>query len=334
MIDPGLATALELHIGENPGGFYFTTASGHLPARRIRGKIINSVTGQPAGTNASIVVVPRSADSLAFAATAQPAADGSFEIKGVATGSYFLFAALYPAGSIGDPLQNSGIASARIPIEIADADLENLPVVVVPNFKIPVRLVFEGGTSDPAAALRNVELIRDRPVGFRILQGMKSIAGGDGEIEGAGPGDYRISRSGPGYIQSARLGSADVLKDGLHLDHQPEDFLEIVIAETTASVEGRVTDGAQSVSNAVVVLVPPLNLRQRSDLYYVAATDGNGQFRIPARIVPGDYKVFAWKDIEPGAWQDPEVLQHYENQGQPLSVTSDSNLNIDVRLVR
>jgi len=161
---------------------------------------------------------------------------------------------------------------------------------------------------------------------------MKPIAGGVGEIEGIGPGDYRISRPGSGYIQSARLGSADVLKDGLHLDHQPEDFLEIVIAETTASVEGRVSDGTQAVSNAVVVLVPSLNLRQRSDLYYVAATDGNGQFQIQP-VVPGDYKVFAWKDIEPGAWQDPEVLQRYENQGQPVSVTSDSKLNIDVRLV-
>ncbi len=163
---------------------------------------------------------------------------------------------------------------------------------------------------------------------------MKSIAGAVGEIEGIGPGDYRIRRSGPGYIQSARLGSADVLKDGLHLEHQPEDFLEVVIGETRASVEGRVTDGTQAVSNAVVVLVPSLNLRQRSDLFYVAATDGNGQFQIQPRIMPGDYKVFAWKDIEPGAWQDPEVLERYENQGQPVSVTSNSKLNIDVRLVR
>ena len=331
VIDPGLATPLELGIGENPGGFDFTTASGHLHARRIRGKIINGVTGRPAA-HASIVVVPRTADPLVFAPTAQSAADGSFEITGVTTGSYFIFAALYAAGRVGNPLITSGIASARIPIEIGDSDLENLPVVVVPNFKIPVRLVFE--TSDPSAALRGVQLIRDTPIGFGLPQEMKSIAGGVGEIEGIGPGDYRIRRSGPGYIQSARLGSADVLKDGLHLDHQPEDFLEVVIAETTASVEGRVTDGTQAVSNAVVVLVPSLNLRQRSDLYYVAATDGNGQFQIQPRIVPGDYKVFAWKDIEPGAWQDPEVLARYENQGQPVSVTSDSRLNIDVRLVR
>jgi len=167
-----------------------------------------------------------------------------------------------------------------------------------------------------------------------LAQEMKSIAGAVGEIEGIGPGDYRIRRSGLGYIQSARLGSADVLKDGLHLEHQPEDFLEVVIGETRASVEGRVTDGTQAVSNAVVVLVPSPNLRQRSDLYYVAATDGNGQFQIQARVVPGDYKVFAWKDIEPGAWQDPEVLERYENQGQPVSVTSNSKLNIDMRLVR
>jgi len=333
VIDPELATALEVHVGENPGGFDFTTASGHLHPRRIRGKIINSVTGQPAG-NASIIVLPRTGDFVVLAPTAQSAADGSFEIKGVTTGSYFVFAALYAAGSVGNPLLNSGIASARIPIEIGDSDLENLPVVVVPNFKIPVRLVFDGGISDPSAALRGMRLTRDPPIGLGVPQEMKSIAGGVGEIEGIGPGDYRISRSGPGYIQSARLGSADVLKDGLHLDHQPEDFLEIVIAETTATVEGRVTDGTQAVSNAVVVLVPSLNLRQRSDLYYVAATDGNGQFQIQARIVPGDYKIFAWKDIEPGAWQDPEVLQRYENQGQPVSVTSDSRLNIDVRLVR
>src|SRR5207247_6438037 len=80
-------------------------------------------------------------------------------------------------------------------------------------------------------------------------------------------------------------------QDGLHLDHQPEDFLEVVIGETTASVEGRVTDGTRPVSNAIVVLVPSSNLRQRSDLYYYAATDGNGHFQIQARIVPGDYKV-------------------------------------------
>jgi hypothetical protein len=331
VIDPGLATPLELHVGENPDGFDFTTASGHLHARRIRGKIINSATGQPAG-KASIVVVPRTADSLVFPAAARSAGDGSFEIKGVTTGSYFVFAVLYPAGSMANPLENSGIASARIPIEIGDRDLENLPVVVAPNFKIPVRLVFEGETSDPSSRLRgSVTLTRDPPIGFEFS---KFIAGAVGEIEGIGPGDYRISRSGPGYIQSARLGSADVLKDGLHLDHQPEDFLEIVIAETTASVEGRVTDGTQAVSNAIVVLAPSLNLRQRSDLYYVAATDGNGQFQIQPRIVPGDYKVFAWKDIEPGAWQDPEILQRYENQGQPVSVTPNSKLNIDVRLVR
>jgi len=111
VIDLGQATPAELHVGENPNGFDFTTASGHLHARRIRGKIINSVTGQPAA-KASIVVVPRTAaDSFLFEPRAQSAADGSFEIKGVTTGSYFVFAALYPAESQGSPLAEPGIAS-------------------------------------------------------------------------------------------------------------------------------------------------------------------------------------------------------------------------------
>ena len=181
-----------------------------------------------------------------------------------------------------------------------------------------------------------MRFIRDPSLGFPISPAMKFVAGAVGEIEGIGPGDYRISNSGssPGYIQSVRLGSVDILKDGLHLDHQPEDFLEVVIGATTASAEGRVTDGTQPVSNAIAVLVPSPSLRQRSDLYYYAATDGKGHFQIQPRIVPGDYKVFAWIDIEPGAWQDPDVLQRFENQGQPVSVTPDSRLNIDVRLIR
>src|SRR3989441_12932635 len=173
------------------------STSRQLQVTCLRGEFeerSSTATGQPAERNASIVVVPRTADSLAFAATAQSAGDGSFEIKGVTTGSYFLFAALYPAGSIGNLFVYSGIASARIPIEIGDRDLENLPVVVVPNFKIPVRLVFE--TSDPSAEMRGVQLIRDPPLGYGVAQEMKSIAGAVGEIEGIGPGDYRISRSG------------------------------------------------------------------------------------------------------------------------------------------
>src|SRR5438093_5982235 len=129
-------------------------------------------------------------------------------------------------------------------------------------------------------------LIRGRPLGYGVAQEMKSIAGAVGELEGIGPGDYRIRRSGPGYIQSARLGSADVLKDGLHLEHQPEDFLEVVIGETRASVEGRVTDGTQAVSNAVVVLVPAR--RNRIDLFKTARTGESGEFRFES-VPPGDY---------------------------------------------
>ena len=114
---------------------------------------------------------------------------------------------------------------------------------------------------------------------------------------------------------------------------EPEQPLEVVIRTTEASVEGRVTDGTQAVSNTVVLLVPSPDLRRRSDLYYYAATDSSGHFRIQARVVPGDYKLFAWKDIEPGAWQDPDVLQRYENQGQPVSISADSKLNIDVRVI-
>jgi hypothetical protein len=59
---------------------------------------------------------------------------------------------------------------------------------------------------------------------------------------------------------------------------------------------------------ATVVLVPDIFLRKRSSLYKTRRTDAFGKFRFDA-ISPGEYKVFAWEQIENGSWTDPDVLR-------------------------
>jgi hypothetical protein len=86
------------------------------------------------------------------------------------------------------------------------------------------------------------------------------------------------------------------------------------------------------VPNAVVVLVPPPNSRQRADRYAFTATDASGRFRI--QNVPGDYKLFAWEDIEPGVWQDPAVIRIYENRGQPITLNSNTQQGIELRVIQ
>jgi protocatechuate 3,4-dioxygenase beta subunit len=321
-IDSEMAEPLEIHIGENRIGMDFTIGSGHRRAHRVRGKIIGS-TGQPV-QNAAVEVVPRNLDSSVFRLKGRSAEDGSFDVAGVVSGSYFVLAEV-----AGEPRRNSGVASGRVSIEVADKDLANIPVVVVPNFKISARVVFEGYPENYVPTGGSVLLAREPVIG--LPSGPTMNLGGPPEFAGVAPGDYRIE-SGAGFLKSARLGTSDILIDGLHLDRQPEDPIEIVLTRA-ASVEGRVVDSKQQpVPNAVVVLVPPPNSRQRADRYAFTATDASGRFRI--QNVPGDYKLFAWEDIEHGAWQDPAVIQIYESRGQQIWLNSNTQQGIELRVIQ
>jgi hypothetical protein len=41
-------------------------------------------------------------------------------------------------------------------------------------------------------------------------------------------------------------------------------------------------------------------------------------------IAPGDYKLFAWDEIEPGAWEDANFLRTYETHGRALTLREGS----------
>ena len=62
------------------------------------------------------------------------------------------------------------------------------------------------------------------------------------------PGSLQMPQTSPPaslsslYVKSVRLGDADVLNGGLHLDGRPDVPLEIVIGTTPGSVEGVVVN--------------------------------------------------------------------------------------------
>jgi hypothetical protein len=51
-------------------------------------------------------------------------------------------------------------------------------------------------------------------------------------------------------------------------------------------------------------LIPDRN-RDRRDVYKIVVSDQNGHFNMLG-VAPGDYKLFAWEDIEPFSYNDPK----------------------------
>jgi Carboxypeptidase regulatory-like domain len=119
----------------------------------------------------------------------------------------------------------------------------------------------------------------------------------------------------------------------LHLTRQPSESLEIVVGTNAGLLNGSVVDEKQQpVPNVLVLLAPDVAHRNRTDLFQEVITDTSGRFQIEF-VPPGDYKLFAWKNIEDDAWQDPDFMQTYENRGKPIRVREGSKQEVSLVLI-
>jgi hypothetical protein len=139
--------------------------------------------------------------------------------------------------------------------------------------------------------------------------------------------------SGNYYLKSARLGDEEVLESGLDLTHGVSGTLEVVLSSNGGQVEGVVLNAnEQPEAAATVVLVPDEPRRSQTRLYKDATTDQYGRFTITA-IAPGGYKLFAWEDVEDGAYEDPDYLKAFEALGEPRTIRERSRESAQLKLI-
>jgi hypothetical protein len=91
-------------------------------------------------------------------------------------------------------------------------------------------------------------------------------------------------------------------------------------------VGGAVTDA--NGKPCLITLIPVAEQTLFGRLKFVN-TEENGKFAIPM-VAPGEYKIFAWQDAEPGAPLDPEFRKPY--QAQAVSVKVEPNARSSVQL--
>jgi hypothetical protein len=120
----------------------------------------------------------------------------------------------------------------------------------------------------------------------------------------------------------------------LDLTNASSKPLEIVVSGKTGTVGGSATDDKGAPAAGVTIVLVPQNpkRRERADWYRTATTDPNGKFSM-AGAPPGDYKLFAWEDVEGSAWLDPEFLRPVENQGKPITVREGGSETVQLKTV-
>jgi hypothetical protein len=325
--DVQAAKSLDLPAGGVLGGINFVMEP--VRVRHISGRVTTNDSTHLGPV--SITLVPRN-PSVEDHTPPKVTADettGTFELSGVQRGSYSLLA-------------SSATMFGRVAVQVDDADLENVPVAMTPGFTLSGKVNIEN--LDPKAlnaksASLDAVLLSADPQVPGLSGGASGRVESDGSfvIIGVMPGSYQAGvayHTIPGepplllYSKSARLGSADVL-GGLLLEIQPQEQLEIVMGVRPGSIEGVAINQKRSeLANITVVAVPEKIYRRRTGLYKRVSTDPAGRFQIQG-LRPGEYKVFAWEEVEKDAWLDPDFLSVYEDRATVVHVREGVSVTVE-----
>jgi len=319
-----------------------------VPTRRVLGKVDGIPApppGQPGPVRTSVSlrsVMATLTTSNTQAASAIADAGGNFEIGAAAPGRYVLTA-------------TAGNLSGRALVEIRDRDVTNVVVSLAPGSNLSGRIVIERSqpvSPDPAMATLRVALRSDPLIAGMTVAGVSPQPDGTFTLTGVpASGDYRVivvpiltSATPPDsaptvippamqslYVKSIRMGDVDVLNDRLHLESLSREPMIIVIGSNPGALNGRVlNDRQQPVSGSSVVLVHDNGLRYRVN-EKTTFSDPAGRYEFQ-NVPPGNYKLFAWERIEPGAWQDPDFMRTFESRGVPIRVDEGGRVTADVSL--
>jgi hypothetical protein len=231
-------------------------------------------------------------------------------------------------------MNQPGAFRASMPLDVGSTDVEGVRITVNPGAEIDGHIgiegagqtkltgstvVFDPGMETSPGSFASTMVQEKNAFEARLSQGRYYVS----------LGSYKGKDL---VIKSIRAGSVDVLRNGLTVSEAGKTPLEIILAPDGGQIEGGVLDkDDKPVAGATVVLVPEPALRGRADRFEDCATDQNGRYKF-GNVAPGDYKVFAWDDIEPGAWFDPEFFRDIESHGEAVKLDAKSRQTVRVHV--
>jgi hypothetical protein len=297
---------------------------------RVRGHVSQTVTTGRLMINVSLT--PRSGDTMAFLMMNRGrTADqrGNFELSGVAPGQYYLRASM--------AADNKGY-SARVPVDVGSANVDNVAIVIEPGPTLRGQVRLEGDSTQSLTDVR-IRLLQ-REMGPMMFNSAMGKVNDDGSfvMENVTPDAYNVSVIGlPDgyYVKRIQFGDTESAGSTLDVPAGGARPVTVTLSPNAAQITGAVQNAEtkQPAAGATVVLVPQEADRKDQNTYYKqTATDQFGNYSFK-NVVPGQYRVFAWEDLEPGAYYDPEFMQPLEAKGEKVAAEEGGRHTVQVTLI-
>jgi hypothetical protein len=333
--DISRATKITIHGGEEisnidiaiqtPSTFKISgTVSTTVPVAPPRTSAEGAFAVIQQNQNATIVLVLNSRDTTrpeggnsggTSASISAASPSGPFEIANVLPGSYDLVAILNG---------NSDAPSiARTVVDVRNQDVAGLAMTIRPSFQTRGSVTVDGTAPKPDS-VRMAFMPADalRRIGIAIPADI--AADGSFNIQGCPDGHFRLavaSLGGDLYVEDMRQGGSSIYDTGFEIRGRNPDPIQVIIKSGAGTLDGTVQDASgKPVIGGTVALVPATR-RQNDALYSMSRSDSTGAFNIRG-IAPGDYKIFAWDVMPPGAHTNAAFLEKYEERAVAVTIAS------------
>jgi uncharacterized protein (DUF2141 family) len=296
---------------------------------RVRGKVQYLFAHKGAG-DTQLVVAHRgqSTDWHPVAMLAVAKADSSFEIPELAPGEYTVTAFFSDQGKF---------YSTQEDVDVVNADVNGLTLVIAPGVDIPGQLLWDGKPS--LEGERASIYLAPEESGVMVWGGSEAHVEEKSQftLKEVPQGAFRVNVNGISkdcYIKEVQFGENALPDHVLHSKRGVSGELRVTVSSKGARLQGIVTnEESLPVTGVWVVAIPEESKRSLRYLYKAVTTDQYGRYDLRG-LEPGKYMIFAWDGVARGQWEDPEFLKTNEAKAVTVEVGDSDTKSTDLQLIQ
>ena len=274
-----------------------------------------------------LVLTPRNGQGGRQIASAAVNADGTFEFAAVPPGSYNIVA------QAPGPAQQR--VTARVPVDVGSGDVSNVGVRLQPPLAVSGKVTVD--STQPSVRMSSLRL------NFAPSEPGIGNQGGNGQTQLNDDGTFQATLAADAYIveaggladgyylKSVKLAGREMPDATLDLNYGGGQ-VDVVLAPTAGDVTGTVQNSRGEPAASVQVTAVPASGSLRRDMNKLVTTDASGNFTLH-NLPPGDYKIFAWEEVETNAWMDRDYRQPFESQSASAKVQESTTPTVTLRLI-
>jgi hypothetical protein len=310
------AQGLKLNPGDEMAADFLLISA---PVVSIHGKVVNGMTGQTASGATVAAFWTNYVEGGSIPALL--ALGGSFEVRGIAPGTYTLRATF---------TENQRVFYGEETIEVGDRGAQNVQITAMPDFVATGHVRLAGPTEKPRKA--SIEF-----VGEGMMPRVRtSTVSPDLAFEAQLRPDRRFRamvRNLPQdyYLKSVTISQHEMSPDNVVVNGLRGD-LEFILSTAGGHIEGALTNSRNESTRGSILLIPDVPDPGPPDLFRRTSADATGNFMFRG-VPPGSYRMLAVENLSlEDEINDPDFFRTIANRGESLLVEENGKYSVTLKL--